>query len=80
MDERAPRAPRRSEASERRRLCQLLYDLESEYRKIGWSDPAYVYDEEHDLFRFSKFAFCREHADWELLKKRGRMKGFDATW
>jgi len=36
-----------------------------------------VYDEEKHLFRFrdGRFAFSREHADWELLKKRGRMNG-----
>jgi hypothetical protein len=25
-------------------------------------------------------AFSREHGDWELLKKRGRLKGFEETW
>jgi hypothetical protein len=36
-----------------------------------------VYDEEKDLFRFTdgRFAFSREHADWALLSKRGRMEG-----
>jgi hypothetical protein len=36
-----------------------------------------VYDEEKDLFRFrdGPFAFSREHADWELVRKWGRMKG-----
>ena len=36
-----------------------------------------VYGEEKDLFRFrdGRFAFSRDHADWELLRKRGRMKG-----
>jgi hypothetical protein len=53
--------------------ARLLYDLEVEYRKVGWGDPAYVYDEERDLFRFhdGRFAFSREHADWALLRKRG---------
>ena len=82
MDERAPWAPRRSETEERRRLSELHYDLEIEYRKVGWGDPAVVYDEEKELFRFvdGRFAFSREHADWKLLRKRGRIKGFDATW
>jgi hypothetical protein len=50
--------------------------LEMESRKVGWGDPALLYDEEKDLFRFTdgRFAFSREHADWELLRKRGRMK------
>jgi hypothetical protein len=40
--------------------------------------PPLVHDEEHDLFRFrdGKFAFSREHVDWVLPRKRGRMKGF----
>lgn len=75
MDDRAPCAPRRSETDERRMRCELLYDLEIELMKVGWGDPAYVYDEEHDLFRFrdGKFALSRAHANWELLTKRGRI-------
>ena len=48
-----------------------------ESRKVGWGDPALVYEEEKDLFRFKdgRFAFSRDDADWELLRKRGRMKG-----
>jgi hypothetical protein len=48
-----------------------------ESRKVGWGDPALVYGEEKNLFRFAdgRFAFSRDHADWELLSKRGRMKG-----
>jgi hypothetical protein len=48
-----------------------------EFRKVGWGDPALIYDEEQDLFRFrdGRFAFSRDHAYWELLRKRGRMKG-----
>jgi len=40
-----------------------------EVRKVGWGDPALIYDEEKDLFRFTdgSFAFSRDHADWELL-------------
>jgi hypothetical protein len=55
----------------------LRYDVEMESRRLGCGDPAPVYDEEQDLFRFTdgRFAFSREHADWALLRKRGRMKG-----
>jgi hypothetical protein len=51
--------------------------LEMESRKLGWSDPALVCDEEKELFRFTdgRFAFSREHRDWALLRKRGRIKG-----
>jgi hypothetical protein len=68
---------RRSDAERHRALARTYYDFEVECREQGWGDPAFVYDEEKDLFRFTdgRFAFSREHADWELLRKRGRMKG-----
>jgi hypothetical protein len=73
--ERALWANRRSE--QRKRDAALRYELEMESRKVGWGDAALIYDEEKDLFRFidGRFAFSREHADWELLRKRGRKKG-----
>jgi hypothetical protein len=66
-----------SEAEQRKRNAQLLYDFEVECRKQSWGDPAFVYDEEKILFRFTdgRFAFSREHVDWELLRKWGRLKG-----
>lgn len=67
---------RLSEADKRKTIARTYYDLEMELRRQGWgADPALVYDEERDLFRFhdGKFAFSREHADWDLLKKRGRL-------
>jgi hypothetical protein len=69
--------PKRSETEMRRVTAETLYDLEMECRRQGWgADPALVYDEERDLFRFrdGKFAFSRTHGNWELLKKRGRLK------
>jgi hypothetical protein len=77
MDEEPPWPPRRSEAEQRRMDARILYDFEVECRKQGWGDPAFVYDEENDRFRFhdGRFAFSREHADWELLRKRRRLKG-----
>jgi hypothetical protein len=62
-DESAPSAKRRSE--QRNRDAALRYDLEMESRKVGWGDPALVYDEEKNLFRFrdDRFAFSRDHAD-----------------
>jgi hypothetical protein len=43
-----------------------------ESHKLGWGDPALVY-EERDLYRFrdGRFAFSCEHADWGLLRERG---------
>jgi hypothetical protein len=74
-DERIPWAKRRSE--QRKRDPALRYEPEMESRKVGWGDPALVYDEEKELFRFrdGRLAFSRDHADWDLLRKRGRMKG-----
>jgi hypothetical protein len=40
----------------------MLYELKMEFRKLGWStDKGFVYDVEHDLFRFpdGEFAFSR---------------------
>jgi hypothetical protein len=36
-------------------------------------DPAFAYDEEKALFRWTNgcFAFSREHADWTLSRRRG---------
>jgi hypothetical protein len=66
---------KRSEAERRRMDARLLYDFEAECRRQGWGDPAFVYDEEKDLFGWTdgRFAFSREHADWALLRKRGRL-------
>jgi hypothetical protein len=69
---------RRRESDLRRNRARTLYGFEMECRAQGWGDPAFVYDEEHDLFRWTdgRFAFSREHADWVLLRKRGRLKGW----
>jgi hypothetical protein len=69
---------KRSEAEHRKTKARLLYDYEMECRRQGWEDPAFVYDEERNLFRWTdgSFAFSREHADWRLLRKRGRLKGW----
>jgi hypothetical protein len=72
-----PWFPKRSETEMRRVTAETLYELEMECRRQGWgADPALVYDEERDLFRFrdGKFAFSRTHGNWELLKKRNRLK------
>jgi hypothetical protein len=49
-----------------------LYDVEMYFRDNGCSD--FEYDEELDVFRFpedGRFAFCRDFADWKLLRERG---------
>jgi hypothetical protein len=52
-----------SASEQRKRHAALRYDLKMESRKVGWGDPALV------------FAFSRDHADWELVRKRVLMKG-----
>ena len=39
----------------------------------------FIYDEERELFRFrdGRFAVSREHANWALLRKRGRLKEWE---
>jgi hypothetical protein len=54
------------------RWLDILYDVEMYFSQNGCSD--FEYDEELDVFRFPKdgrFAFCREFADWDLLRERG---------
>ncbi len=53
-------------------LAKDLFDVETYLSEKGGSE--FVYDEELDVFRFPKdgrFAFCREFADWDLLRERG---------
>ena len=65
-----------SASEQRKRHAALRYDLEMESRKVGWGDPALVFDEEKALFRFRDGGFALSHnrADWELLRERERMK------
>ena len=74
-----PWFPRRSETERRKGRARFFYDFEVEWRKHALGDPAFVYDEEKDLFRWTdgRFAFSRDHADWELLRKRGRLKRWE---
>jgi hypothetical protein len=58
-NERAPWAKRRSE--QRKRDAALRYDLEMEFRKVGWGDPALVYDEDKDLFQLPKASLKATH-------------------
>ena len=75
MDERPLSAKRRSE--QRKKDAALRYELEMESRKLGWGDPALVYDEKKDLFRFTdgRFAFSPASTPaGSSLRKRDRMK------
>ena len=48
-----------------------LCDVETYLGEKGGSE--FLYDEELDVFRFEdgRFAFCKEFADWGLLRERG---------
>ena len=52
-------------------LAKDLCDVEMYLSKKGCSEV--VYDEELDVFRVEdgQFAFCKEYADWSLLRERG---------
>jgi hypothetical protein len=52
-------------------LAKDLCDVETYLKKKGGSE--FVYDKELDVFRFEdgRFAFCKEFADWGLLRERG---------
>jgi len=70
--------PKRSEAKKRRMYARLLYDFEAECRVQGRADPAFVYDEEKDLFLFTdgRFAFSREHADQPHAFRPGHVRPY----
>jgi hypothetical protein len=53
-----------------RHITPLLAGARSS-SSMGLGDPALVYEEEKDLFRFAEdgvFAFSREHANWGRLR------------
>jgi hypothetical protein len=57
------------------RAARIRYDeIEAAFGEEGFGDPALIYDEETDLFRFAAdgvFAFSREQANWAELRRRG---------
>ena len=57
----------------RRRRAEGLYELEKAFREEGWPSDGFVYDEEHDLYRFAdgEFAFSRECANERRLRETG---------
>ena len=74
MDRSEKKPTLRSVGKTRRSLLEILYDVEMFFSKEGFSKLEY--DEELDVFRFpedGRFAFCKEFADWKLLKERGYM-------
>jgi hypothetical protein len=62
-----------SDKEKRRRTAEALYELETEFREDGWNTEEFVYDEEHDLYRFpdGEFAFSREYTNERRLREMG---------
>ena len=61
-----PLASHLTDAQWRRRAARIRYEIETAFREEGLGDPALLYDEEKDFFRFADgvFAFSSEHANW----------------
>jgi hypothetical protein len=60
------------ESEKRRSGAEMLYELETGFRKDGWPSDL-IYDAERDLYRFpdGEFAFSREYANERRLRKEG---------
>ncbi len=61
------------ESELRRRRAATLYELEALFAEDGWPSEDWVYDAEHDLYRFpdGEFAFSREYANERRLRQMG---------
>jgi hypothetical protein len=57
----------------RRRVAETLYELEALFAETGWYSEEFVYDDEHDLYRFAdgEFAFSRKYANERRLREMG---------
>ena len=53
-------------------LTEMLYELETGFREDDWPSD-FVYDAEHDLYRFADgaFAFSRKYANERRLREEG---------
>jgi hypothetical protein len=61
------------ESELRRRRAATLYELEALFAEDGSPSEDFVYDAEHDLYRFpdGEFAFSREYANERRLRQMG---------
>ena len=60
--------------SERRRSgAEILYELETGFGEDYWPSEDFVYDAEHDLYRFldGEFTFSRYYANERRLREMG---------
>jgi hypothetical protein len=62
-----------SKSERRRHGAEMLYELETRFREERWPSEEFVYDAEHDLYRFpdGEFAFSREFANECRLRQMG---------
>ena len=62
-----------SKSERRRHVAEMLYELETGFREQGWTSEEFVYNAEHDLYRFpdGEFAFSREYANERRLRQMG---------
>ena len=61
-----------SKSEMRRSGAEMLYELETGFREDDWPSD-FVYDAEHDLYRFADgaFAFSRKYANERRLREEG---------
>jgi hypothetical protein len=59
----------------RRRKAATLYELEALFAEEGWLTEDFVYDAEHNLYRFpdGEFAFSKEYANERWLREQGHI-------
>ena len=57
----------------RRSGAEILYKLETGFREENWPSEEFLYNAEHDLYRFAdgEFAFPREYATERRLREEG---------
>ena len=66
-----------SDSQMRRRKAAALYELEALFAAEEglWPSEDFVYDEEHELYRFpdGEFAFSKEYANERRLRELGHI-------
>ena len=64
-----------SDSQMRRRKAAALYELETLFAEEGWLTGDFVYDAEHELYRFpdGEFAFSKEYANERRLREQGHI-------
>ena len=64
-----------SDSEMRRRKAAALYELEALFAEEGWLTGDFVYNAEHELYRFpdGEFAFSKEYANERRLREQGHI-------